>query len=92
MNLHNIWPRSLAQLTSEDVKSLTEKDFFELCRLVRQRARKYCSNDQHPKTLVRRLKRLRIHPIITPNIVDATYKENNILTAFVPNRDRKWTA
>jgi len=97
LKLHDVWPRPLAKLTAKDVRSLTDREFFELCRLVYRRTRKRCSDDRHAKRLTRRLMRRRMGPTMASRYPDlscgmilATFKKDAILTASAPNRARKW--
>lgn len=90
------WPLPFRKLTSGLLRSLSDEDFFILCKLVYKKNKKYRANDRKSRSLIRVLMRRRkglktIHDVKQyPNLFFFKYKENAILDSFYPDRKRKW--
>ena len=90
------WPLPFRKLNSGLLQSLSDDDFFILCKLVYNRNKKYQANDRKSHSLIRVLMRRRkglrkFHDMKQyPSLFLFKYKANAILDSFYPDRKKKW--
>ena len=90
------WPLPFQKLTSSLLRSISDEDFYVLCKLVYKRNKKFRTNDRKSRSLIRVLIRRKkgsrtFHDIKQdPNLFFSKYKENAILDSFYSDRKKKW--
>ena len=91
--LDNLWPLGIEDFPIADLRSLSDREFYELRRLVAARAKKHTGSSAFSKRISRQLllmRRTEKRKRFTKRSLLSKYQDSELLTALIPERAKKW--